>query len=188
MLCCQHVTREPATVRCAHTAPSGGLQGSHLKAGVAANQLVRISWQAHASFLPCRDRCSRLRAGHASHDSADTGAQLKSACRSRCDRSQRWAQACRCWCPNLTLLLPLRQVAGVPLSVPDLMLVGHAADAEYALGVATPAPLVASGGRDKNVRARPVPAACLLACPMDRRCTGRPVALSCGAASTTGAL
>jgi hypothetical protein len=54
----------------------------------------------------------------------------------------------------------LRQDPSVPLSVPDLMLVGHAADAEYALGVATPAPLVASGGRDKDARARPVAAAC----------------------------
>ena len=41
--------------------------------------------------------------------------------------------------------------ASATLSVPDLTLVGHTDDAEYALGVATVQPLVASGGRDKNV-------------------------------------
>ncbi|KAK9838348.1 hypothetical protein WJX81_006464 [Elliptochloris bilobata] len=41
--------------------------------------------------------------------------------------------------------------ASAALSVADLTLIGHTADAEFALGVATAAPLVASGGKDKSV-------------------------------------
>ena len=52
-----------------------------------------------------------------------------------------WA---RVWCH-------MQVGASATLSVPDLTLVGHTADAEYALGVATVQPLVASGGKDKNV-------------------------------------
>ncbi len=40
---------------------------------------------------------------------------------------------------------------GAALSVPDLTLVGHTADAEFALGISTSEPLVASGGQDKDV-------------------------------------
>lgn len=53
---------------------------------------------------------------------------------------KHWAQV---WCQA-------QACASTPLSVPDLTLVGHTADAQYALGVATVQPLVASGGQDKN--------------------------------------
>ena len=36
-------------------------------------------------------------------------------------------------------------------SIPDLELVGHTDDAEFALGMCSAEPLVASGGKDKNV-------------------------------------
>ena len=36
-------------------------------------------------------------------------------------------------------------------SIPDLELVGHTDDAEFALGMCSSEPLVASGGKDKNV-------------------------------------
>ncbi len=37
------------------------------------------------------------------------------------------------------------------MSVPDLVLEGHTDQAEFALGVSSAEPLVASGGRDTNV-------------------------------------
>ena len=36
-------------------------------------------------------------------------------------------------------------------STPDLELIGHEDDAEFALGMCSSEPLVASGGKDKNV-------------------------------------
>lgn len=36
-------------------------------------------------------------------------------------------------------------------STPDLELIGHEDDAEFALGMCSAEPLVASGGKDKNV-------------------------------------
>ena len=38
------------------------------------------------------------------------------------------------------------------MSVPDLVLEGHSDIAEFAVGVSSKQPLVASGGRDTNVR------------------------------------
>ena len=38
------------------------------------------------------------------------------------------------------------------LSVPDLTLVGHTENAEFALSISSAAPRIASGGQDTNVR------------------------------------
>ena len=47
--------------------------------------------------------------------------------------------------------------------MPDLILAGHAENAEYALGISSVQPLVASGGRDRKVQAQNLSALCI--CP-----------------------
>lgn len=47
---------------------------------------------------------------------------------------------------------PVQSTSAKQRSVPDLVLEGHAANAEFAVALSNAAPLVASGGKDTKVR------------------------------------